>query len=101
LEELARTDPQRALAFAQNQADWRLREILRDASLRGWASVAPDAAGDWALGVRLEDRRAVVGAVLQGASVDPDGTVQLALRLCAADPEPAGDYGHAAIAALV
>ncbi len=101
LEELARTDPHRALSLAQGQADWRLRELLRDASLRGWASVAPDAAGDWALGVRIEDRRAVVGAVLQGAAADPDATVGLALRLCAAAPEPAGDYGHAAIAALV
>ncbi len=101
LEELARTDPQRALSFAQNQSDWRLRELLRDASLRGWASVSPEAAGDWALGVRIEDRRAVLGAVFQGAAVDPDATIRLALRLCAADPEPAGDYGHAAIAALV
>jgi hypothetical protein len=101
LEELARTDPQHALTLAQNQPDWRLREILRDASLRGWASVSPDAAGNWALGVRIEDRRAVVGAVLQGAATDPDATVRLALRLCAADTEPAGDYGHAAIAALV
>jgi hypothetical protein len=101
LEELARTDPQRALSLAQNQPDWRLRELLRDASLRGWASTAPDAAGDWALGVRIEDRRAVVGAVFQGAVADPDATVRLALRLCAADTEPAGDYGHAAIAALV
>ncbi|MGC4072662.1 MAG: hypothetical protein QM760_09115 [Nibricoccus sp.] len=101
LEELARTDPQRALSLAQNQPDWRLRDILRDASLRGWATVAPEAAGDWALGVRIEDRRAVVGAVLQGAAVHPDATVSLALRLCSADPAPAGDYGHAAIAALV
>ena len=101
LEELARTDPHRAISLAQGQPDWRLRELLRDASLRGWASVAPDAAGDWALGVRIEDRRAVVGAVLQGAAAAPDATVGLALRLCAADPEPAGDYGHAAIAALV
>jgi hypothetical protein len=101
IEELARIDPQRALALAQNQSDWRLRELLRDASLRGWASVAPEAAGNWALAVRIEDRRATVGAVLQGAAANPDATVQLALRLCAADPEPAGDYGHAAIAALV
>jgi hypothetical protein len=101
LEELARTDPQRALSLSQNQPDWRLRDILRDASLRGWASVAPDAAADWALSVRSEDRRAVVGAVLQGAAANPDATVRLALRLCAADTEPAGDYGHAAIAALV
>jgi hypothetical protein len=101
LEELARTDPQRALSLSQNQPDWRLRDILRDASLRGWASVAPDAAANWALAVRIEDRRAVVGAVFQGAVTDPDATVRLALRICAVDTEPAGDYGHAAISALV
>ncbi len=101
LEELARTDPARALELARTQADWRLRDILRDASLRGWAATAPDAAGDWALTARIEDRRAVVGAVLQGAAENPPAAVDLALRLCASDPEPAGDYGHAAIAALV
>ena len=101
LEELARTDPSRALGLARSQPDWRLRDLLRDASLRGWAATAPDAAGDWALTARLEDRRAIVGAVLQGAAENPATAVDLALRLCAADPEPAGDYGHAAIAALV
>lgn len=102
LEELARADPQRALSLAQNQPDWRLRDILRDASLRGWAAASPDAAGDWALGVRIEERRAVVAAVFQGAAAeDPAAAASLALRLCAADPYPAGDYGHAAIAALV
>jgi hypothetical protein len=101
LEELARSEPQRALALAQAQADWRLRDLLRDASLRGWAATAPDAAGDWALNARLEDRRAIVGAVLQGAAEHPAAAISLALRLCASDPEPAGDYGHAAIAALV
>jgi len=101
LEELARTSPAEALALAASHADWRLRDLLRDASLRGWAATAPDAAGDWALSARLEDRRALVGAVLRGAAENPAAAVDLALRLCAADPEPAGDYGHAAIAALV
>ena len=101
LDELARSDPARALELARSQADWRLRDLLRDASLRGWAATAPEAAGDWALSARLEDRRAIVGAVLQGAAENPPAAVDLALRLCASDPEPAGDYGHAAIAALV
>ncbi len=101
LEELARTSPAEALALAASPADWRLRDLLRDAALRGWAATAPDAAGDWALAARAEDRRALVGAVLQGAAENPSVAVDLALRLCAADPEPAGDYGHAAIAALV
>lgn len=101
IEELARTDAPRALALAASVADWRLRDILRDSALRGWASVAPDDAGDYALSARSEDRRALVAAVLQGAAAHPRQAVDLAVRLCQADPEPAGDYGHAAIAALV
>lgn len=101
LEALARSDPQGALGRAGAEGNWRLREILRDASLRGWASVAPEAAGEWALRLRVEDRRDAVSAVLSGASKNPEQALHLALQLCRADPGPAGDYGHAAIAALV
>jgi hypothetical protein len=101
IEELARSDHERALALAAKDSNWRLRETFRDAALRGWASTAPDAAGDHALSLRLEDRRAAVAAVLQGTADNPEETVRLALRLCQADPAPAGDYGHAAVAALV
>jgi hypothetical protein len=101
IEELAHSDHERALALAAANDNWRVRDILRGAALRGWATVAPDAAGDFALKVRVEDRRAAVAAVLQGTAGTPEETVRLALRLCEADPGPAGDYGHAAIAALV
>lgn len=101
IEELAKTDAQRALALAREGADWRLRDLLRNAALRGWASVAPQLAGDWALQLRLEDRRSAMEAVLQGAAKNPPAAVELALRVCQADPEPAGDYGHYTIAALV
>jgi len=101
LEELARTDPKGALARAAAEGNWRLRDTLRDASLRGWASVAPEAAGNWALALRMEDRRDAVAAVLAGAAKDPEKALLVALNLCKADPEPAGDYGHAAIAALI
>lgn len=101
IEELARTDHDRALALAAKDDNWRLRDIFRDAALRGWASTTPDAAGDYALALRAEDRRAAVAAVLQGTADDPNETVRLALRLSQADPGIAGDYGHAAIATLV
>lgn len=101
LEELARTDPKAALARAAAESNWQLRDGLRDASLKGWGSVAPDAAGSWALGLRPEDRREAVAAVLAGAAKDPENALRVALTLCKADPGPAGDYGHAAIAALV
>ncbi len=101
IEQLARTDPQKALALAQAEGNWRLRDLLRNAALRGWASVAPMAAADWALTVRPEERRSAVEALLQGAAANPDAAVKTALHLCQSDPEPAGDYGHYTIAALV
>ena len=101
IEQLARTDPQQALALAQAEGNWRLRDLLRNAALRGWASVAPLAAADWALTVRPEERRSAVEAVLQGAAANPAEAVKTALHLCQSDPGPAGDYGHYTIAALV
>lgn len=100
IEELARTDPQEALKLAQAEANWRLRDILRNAALRGWASVESLAAGNWALNLRVEERRSAVEAVMQGAAANPTQAVNTALHLCSADPEPAGDYGHYTIAAL-
>lgn len=100
-EELARSDPKQALALSAAEPNWRLRDDLRDASLRGWAAVDPQAAGDWARQLRIEDRRQAVAAVLEGAASSPERAVHVALQLCSADPETAGDFGHAAVAALV
>lgn len=101
ISELAKKNPQQALALSRAVDDWRLRDILRDAALRGWASVDANAAGDWALTVGEDHRRAAVEAVMQGAAENPAAAVRVALRLCAADPERGGDYGHYTIAALV
>lgn len=100
IEELAKTDHTHALSLVSAETNWRLREELRDATLRGWAWSEPDAAGDWALQTRAEDRVQAVSAVLAGASAHPESAVKLALHLCTADPESAGDFGHAAIGAL-
>jgi hypothetical protein len=102
LEELARTDPQRALALAMAEGNWLLRDKLRNAALRGWGAVAPDAAADWAMAQPdLGNRLFCVQAVLSGAVEKPDEAVRVALRVCEADPLPAGDYGHAVINALI
>ncbi|MFT3784098.1 MAG: hypothetical protein QM790_18990 [Nibricoccus sp.] len=98
--ELARTDPQRALKLASEESNWRLRDILRNAALKGWASVAPTAAADWALALRFEERRSAVEAVMQGAAANPTEAVKTALHICNADSAAAGDYGHYTIAAL-
>lgn len=102
VEELARTDPQRALRVASSEPNWALADALRDAAMRGWGSVAPDAAVDWALGNRLDIRMHCVSAALAGAAAaNPPEAVRVALRACQSDPEPAADYGHALITALV
>lgn len=101
INELAKTHPQQALALARGVDDWRLRDLLRNAALSGWASVDPDAAGDWALAVGEDERRSAIESVMHGAAANPAAAVRLALRLCAADPERGGDYGHYTIAGLV
>ncbi|HEX2852419.1 MAG TPA: hypothetical protein VHO24_04205 [Opitutaceae bacterium] len=102
LEQLARTDPQRALALALAEGNWLVRDLLRNAALRGWGATAPDAAADWATAQPLlGDRMQCVTAVLTGAAERPEDAVRLGLRLCAAEAAPAGDYGHALINALV
>jgi len=101
IEELAKKDPKRALDFASAQTNWDLRDNLRNAALRGWGSVAPDAAAAWAVDRRLEERMPSVDAVLTGAAKNPDEAVRVATKLCASDPVPAGDYGHAVISALI
>ncbi|ATC64847.1 hypothetical protein CMV30_13210 [Nibricoccus aquaticus] len=102
LETLARTDPQRALSLADAEGNWLTRDQLRDASLRGWAAVEPDAAADWAMQQTvLGERMKCVAAVLAGATAQPDAALRVGLRLCTADPEPAGFYGHMLINALV
>jgi len=101
IEELAKTDPKRALELAAAETNWRLRDILRNAALRGWASVEPIAAANHALTIRPEERRSAVEAVMQGAAANPPEAVKTALHLCKSDTEAAGDYGHYTIAALV
>jgi hypothetical protein len=102
LEQLARTDPQRALARALAEGNWLARDKLRNAALRGWGAVAPDAAAEWATSQPLlGDRMQCVTAVLTGAAERPEEAVRVGLRLCAAEATPAGDYGHALINALV
>lgn len=101
IEELAKSDPKRALELAAAETNWRLRDTLRNAALRGWASVEPIAAANHALAIRPEERRSAVEAVMQGAAANPPEAVKTALHLCQSDTEAAGDYGHYTIAALV
>ncbi len=100
IEELAASNPERALALAQGETNLPLRKDLLNAALRGWASVHPEAAGQWALAQPVAGREAAVAAILSGAAHDPELATQTALSLSQKDPERAGEYGANLIAAL-
>ncbi len=100
LEELAVRDPQRAMSLALSEGNIRLRQSLRHAVLRGWASAAPDAAAAWALALPDGERQISLEAVFSGAARHPEDALRLGQRLCAQDPESAGDYGQFLITAL-
>lgn len=102
LEALAREDPQRALEIALSETNWLVRHELRAAALRGWGAVDPDAAATWALSEPLlGERIQCMSAVLTGAAEVPEEAIRVALAACEKDPQPAGDYGHALVNALV
>jgi hypothetical protein len=100
IETLAHSDPVRALALAQAEPSWRLRDLLRNAALRGWAALAPASAGEWVLRLRPEERRSAVEAVLEGAAAAPEEAIRLGARLCETDPMSATEYGQMTVAAL-
>ena len=100
LEELATHDPKRALTRALGEGNFRLRQNLRNAVLRGWATVSPDEAATWALALPEGDRQLALGAVFEGAAKQPEEAAKLATRLCSQDPALAGDYGQFLITGL-
>jgi hypothetical protein len=100
LEEMAKTQPQRAMELAAKEPNLRSRELLGRAALRGWATVAPDAAVAAAMNLRGIDNREAIAAVLQGAAGNPETLIRLARRLTDGGDPVAIDYGNLAIAAL-
>lgn len=101
LELLAATDPQRALALAQAEGNLKLRDTLLQATLRGWAGTAPDAAANWALASTDEDARAnAMRSVCTGAVTKPDEAARLLQKICQDHPAHATGFGNALIAAF-
>ena len=94
LEDLATREPQRAMALALAEGNYRLNQNLRGAVLRGWASVSPDEAAAWALARPDGERQLSVEFVFAGAARLPELALKLATRLCANEPALAGDYGQ-------
>lgn len=102
IEKLATVDPARAVALVESQTNRLLREQLRQATLRGWARVAPVDAARWALTVRDPGAyEAALKAVFDGAVAgDPQSAVSLARTLGTQDAGNALGYGSHAIDAL-
>jgi hypothetical protein len=100
LEELAAHEPERALALALRENNFRLRQNLRSAVLRGWASTASEDAAAWSLALPEGDRLLAIEAVFGGAAQQPEEAAKLGARLCAQDPASAGDYGQFLITGL-
>jgi hypothetical protein len=100
LEELAHRDPQSAMARALAENNRRLRAILRNAVLRGWAASDPRKAGEWAMALPDHARDEAAEAVLTGAVANPDAAIELARAFATQDSAHAADYGQVLIAAL-
>jgi hypothetical protein len=102
LEKLAITDPKRAMALAEAEGNLKLRADLEQAALRGWGSVSPADAVNWALSQsKARDRNAGVATVLaSAAAANPEEAVRVANLICKENPGAAVDYGASLIDAL-
>src|SRR5690606_27098821 len=102
LEQLARTDPQRARTLAEAEAKWLIRDQRRAAALRGCASAEPEAAAGRAMQQPARgERRNYGSAVLAGAAALPEAALRAGLPRCTDGPEPAGYSGQVLITAFV
>lgn len=101
LQQVAATEPLRALELAKASPTPRQRELLRNAALQGWATRDPHAAAVWTLAnVRSEERRIVVEAIAAGAITQPAVAINTINFLIAADPLLASDHGNALVTAF-
>jgi hypothetical protein len=100
LVELASHDPQRALSIALAEHNLRVRAELRNAALRGWASTDAQAATEYALGLREDERRDAMAAVFAGAAADSPAALRVAGEACDRDSARAFEYTQALVAKL-
>lgn len=101
LRELAATDPDGALALAQQETNFRLRQDLLGAALQGWATINPGASVGWASTHLFDaERRTAVEAIIDAGMARRDETIQAVNALCERDAAMADDYGRMLIASL-
>lgn len=100
LRRLATRDHARALDLALASTDLQRREELLQAVLRGWASVDPSAAADWARTQIFLEAGLAMAAVFNGANGAPEEAVRLYRRLSSDDSENIGSYANYLVYAL-
>ena len=100
IEELAATDPSRAIELATSEPDSELSTRLLQAALRGWSGKDSDAAAEWALSQTQMDQGLAMASVFDGAARDPEHALQFARELSERNPEHSADYGSYLVAAL-
>jgi hypothetical protein len=100
LEELARTDHELALLLAAQVSAAERPGDLMTAVLRGWATVDPEAAAEFALVRSGLDPADAVGAVLDGAASEPDRALLLIDWLALRYPERAEEFGSRLVLAF-
>ena len=100
IQQLAETDPERALGFALQERHRRRRTDWLYAALRGWAGVDPEAAVARLATLPAADREGAEGAVLDGAVRRPDTAVVLAQRLMQGEPDAARSHANQLLSAF-
>jgi hypothetical protein len=102
LEKLAATDPDRALALAQAEANLKLRAVLVSAAVRGWARTSPTNAANWALALSdANERDRALSTVFTGAvAANPNDAVRLGKFLIQQNSVDGASCGASLITAL-
>jgi hypothetical protein len=102
LENLAMVNPDRGMSLAQGEGNLKLREILVQAAVRGWARTSPTNAAQWALALSdSNDRERALSSAFAGMVVaDPNAAVQFGKSLIHDHAENSVSYGASLIEAL-
>lgn len=100
LEQLARRNPEAALALAQDAEPHERRVALLCGILRGWATVSPGTAAAWLPNVSGNDLEAAEQALMEGAVAQPELAVIAAQQLVQSDPGRARSHANQLVRAL-
>ncbi len=102
LEKLASQDPDRAMKLAQATGNFKLKDLLVQSALHGWARTSPTNAANWALALTDSNQREqALSSIFDGAvATDPALALQVGKFVLAANPDEAAGYGSRLIDAL-